>query len=215
MTRRRYADVNFSNIPSALTDEHKSNLVDQLQRTGDCTVAHNGQTITIRNLLIESHIALVRSIAAGYNYHDLPELVSVGLLTLTETIDKFECLKLTNDNVTGYIGVAVRRSIDRFIRKSPIIPVQSDAYQRGVRAGKRVDHSINGTAVTQGPTLAVDVRDALDHVTTTRNQKIIGQCMLDGGYKLKDMADMCGIKPPWASVIREKITTDFRKLWWD
>jgi len=214
MARGRYTNVNFSKLPEPLNDDYKKQLVDQLQRTGDCKIVHEGRTMTIRNLMIESHICLVRSIAGQFDYPDLQELVSEGLLILTQIIDDFECCKCINDNIGGYIQVVVRKELLKFIRSAALVPVKPDAYANGVRFGKRVSKLLNNVAVAPSTTIEVDVRDALAQVTKTKHQRIIGDCMLAGGYKLKDMAELCdGIHVSRVSQIKQKISADFLEVW--
>jgi len=209
---RRSVDANFINVPAKLSDEEKLMLVDDLQRGGDSEIRHQGQVTTRRSLLIESHIDFIISIAIRYDYPDIHELVSEGLLTLTRSVDRFISGDLENTNISGYINVAVHRAIQRFICDDAIIPVKPDAYRKGVRTAVRSGFA-HITKTTPDATPAVDVRDALAHVTKTPNQKIVAKCMLDGGYKLKDMAKLCNLSVPRVSQIKRGLTVRFQEVW--
>ena len=209
---RRSVDANFSNLPAPLSESEKSMLVDDLQEFGDENMVHHGQQTSIRRLLIESHIELVISIAIRYNRNDLHELVSEGLLALTHAVNKFAQRELENRNFSGYVNVTVHRALQRFIRSDAIIPVKPDAYRAGVRTAVRNGFA-NISKASPDTTPEIAVKDALDHATKGKNQKIVGQCLLEGGYKLKDMAKLCNVSVPRISQIKKEVVANFTKVW--
>lgn len=220
MPRRRIG-VNLNTISGMLPEEVQDGLVGYLRIKGDALVctecwaikpcSHRSR-VTITRLLIESHVGLVQSIVSKFTYHDLPELLSEGLLILTECVRNYQAL--VDNNISPYINTSVRRGIMRFIRQNIMqITVDYRAYADGkgitLRSGA-ADTVIDKRVDT---TLSIDIRDIVEYVVKDNNERIIADCLLGGGYTCQDMADLCDISKSRAQTIKADVAHRMRLAW--
>ena len=214
MARQAYSGVKFTNVPSPLTDEEKSELVGRLQLLGNSTINHNGREITLRDLLIESHMPLVCKVASEYASTDNDNIAGVALLALIEAVDRLECLKVINDQPTAYIMTCVRRQILTSLNTNHLVPVAPDAYKDGSRFGVRVDSYImENHQGYDDPCIHVDARDVMDACVKTETQRIVADSLLMGGYHRSSLAQQCGVTPARIGQVRKHLTNRFVAKW--
>jgi hypothetical protein len=204
-----------------LPEEVQDGLVGYLRIKGDALVctecwaikpcSHRSR-VTITRLLIESHVGLVQSIVSKFTYHDLPELLSEGLLILTECVRNYRAL--TDNNISPYINTCVRRGIMRFIRQNIMqVTVDYRAYAKGQTITLRSGAADTTIDKRGDATLSVDIQDIVEHVVKDNNEKIIAECLIGGGYTSQDMADLCNLSRSRAQAIKADVAFRLGVAW--
>jgi len=207
-----------SQYDTILSDEVVAVLVNHLKEVGDsyvcpeCYVVGRCEhlvRIPITQLLIESYIGLVCSLAGRFTYHDSQELVSVGLHAVCQGVADAPT-KLIDTNLGAFINVRIFRAMQRFIQRNvSIIPVESRAYAKGERV--LVGHFDSPTVHTNH--LRFEMQDVMDKVTNTDHEKFIGLCMLEGGHTCEEMGVMIGKSGAWAQRLQSRIKKRIAEVW--
>lgn len=168
----------------------------------------------VRDLLIESHIPLVMDIARKIGGRQRKECTSVGLLALTEAVNRIprdiRCLE-------AYIRKCVTDQVKLFLIKDTVIQVPpygslTHGFLRHVRS---LSGSNAGQLAVLGEQTTVDLNELLSRIPQNRTEETIMRCITEGGYSLRDMAEMCNLGEPRVSQIRQdllgRIDTSIRK----
>lgn len=233
MSRRDF--VRLSNLPARLTDEKLAAVVQHLRMHGNSTMCvackacelHGVDTSNVPvclgidcqakdkstvNFIIETHVGLAISIANRFKHRDKKDLVAVSLLSLTEAVNRYR--NLHDNNISAYVATCIVYGIRKYLQHSPMIRVPNDTYLK-----TRQTFKINRQAKLAGrPSkvlLQLEVRNILAKISTTKYKEQIVHCLLKGGYKKGEMAQLCGISNGRVSQIIEEIETEFKRLWED
>lgn len=166
----------------------------------DHTCPHLGKSI--RDVLIESYAILVLDIAKKIStYRKRNDAVSEGMLALTEAVDR---LPQDIENAGAWIRTYVTLSMRRFLELDSVIHVpqykKSHSFLRG-SPSIRLEH------VEHGDCEATDLIDLLNSIPENDKEETVMQCMIEGGYSLRDMADMCYVTCSRISQIRQNLET--------
>ncbi len=160
----------------------------------------------VRDLLIESHIPLVKrivnTVTAPKDYY---ECISVGLLALTEAINKIPDLR-PNSNIGAYVRIFVTKELKQFILTNTVIKVP--AYAHPSYNFLRKTHLVRSNsdfAQVPGQQTQVDLDESLSKIVGTMYEQIILKCIIGKGYSGKDMAEMCKITTQRVSQIKNKL----------
>lgn len=159
----------------------------------------------VKDLLIESHIPLVKrivnTITASKDYY---EYISVALLALTEAVNKIPEL-YPNSNIGGYIRTFITKELKQFILTSTVIrvPHYADSSYNFLR--NTINMGSRDLAQTFGKQGQVDLDESLSKIVETMYEQIILKCLIDRGYSGEDMAKMCNLTESRVSQIKGEL----------
>jgi RNA polymerase sigma factor (sigma-70 family) len=225
----------FNKLPERVTKEQLELLVEHLRTKGNCLVCtlckkhflcgvdENGSPIcrgpecgrkgmSLVNYIISSHIHFTINLASHFRRRDKSELISEGLLALTQTVHKAKD-KLQDNNIAAYISAHVIYKIRKFIHKQPIIRVPNSSYLRHRQSFKIDKLSISDDIRQYHFELKDQVHEILARIIKTQHEKVIADCMMQGGYNTKDMAEKCGITTARVSQIKNELEMRFIEEW--
>jgi DNA-directed RNA polymerase specialized sigma subunit len=142
--------------------------------------------MNISDILIESHIPMVMDIAKKIGGSKRLEATSVGLLTL---VDKVNSLPSDIKNVGAYLRVWVTREIKTFLLADTTIHVPF--YGSGSHSHLRHTYNVVGNVAVDGGQTLIDLYEIIYRIPKNRAEETIMQCLMEGGYSLRDMAFLC------------------------
>jgi DNA-directed RNA polymerase specialized sigma subunit len=119
------------------------------------------------------------------NFHDL---VGVGSLILTERVNNLpDNLK----NLDAYIFTHIRKEMLKYITFDSLIKMSD--YAKKVSIPIKVEYWVNeeDIGIIHGDQGLLEIRELLEGIPKTENENVIFNCIMEGGYQLQDMADMC------------------------
>lgn len=153
-----------------------------------------------KDILIESFIPLVMSIARRFGGENRQEIIGVGLLALTETV-----VHVPGDirSLEAYIRSSVTGKIKNFLVTNTTIRVPP--YGSVTHGRLRRTPQLTGEAATHGEQGLVDLYEILDKIPRNKNEEVILRCMAEGGYSLADMAERCNLSTPRVSQIKQSL----------
>lgn len=156
----------------------------------------------IRDVVIESHIPLVISIARILGGHKRVEATSVGLLALTKAVDG-----MPHDiiNIGGWVRKLVTEEIKTFLISDTTIRVPN--YGLITHRHLRVTFALDGNTSVMGEQSLVDLREILTRIPRNKNERTVMRCIEEGGYSVRDMAQMCNLGRSSVSQIKHKLLT--------
>jgi len=166
----------------------------------------NNKDKTPKQIIIESHIPMVIMIVNRISpTSKMKEVLSAGLLALTEAVEK-----MPHDvkSISGYLHVYVVRELKQFILKDGVIIVPHYAPPK-YNWLRHIEY-FNGEIPVPGNQGEVEVNDLIESVCDTSMHKTILQCLMEGGYTGKDLANRCNVSMGRISQVKSKLLL---KLW--
>lgn len=158
----------------------------------------------VKDLLIESHIPLVKHIVKTIcDPRDYDEIISVGLLALTRAVDKLPTLYV-DSNISAYFRVFVTREIKQFILTNTVIKVPAYAHKKYNFLRRTREGGDHPTQVFSSE-LQVDLDDVLEKIPDTVNDSIVMGCLIKGGYSGKEMAELCHVTTARISQLKQQL----------
>ena len=82
--------------------------------------------------------------------------------------------------------------------KVPVYGMQTHAHLRYVRR-------IHGDIAVSGSQTTVDLDELLNRIPRNKNEETVMRCILEGGYSLRDMAEMCSLERARISQIKQSL----------
>lgn len=154
----------------------------------------------VQDVLIESFIPLALSIAKRLGGSNRKEVVSVSLLALTEAI-----AKMPNDirSLEAYVRVFVAGKIKNFLLADSVIQVPR--YGLATHSHLKATYAISGDIPVSGEQTAVDLNEIIATVPRNKNEEVILNCLLEGGYSLQDMSNLCGVGEARVSQVKQLV----------
>ena len=144
----------------------------------------------ITHVLIENYIPLTLTLAKKFsNRRNRDELVGVSLLALVEAVSRIPKLD-TIENFKAYICSRIMFAVKKFILTDGIIKLKVNSAKENL--GLRIVFPIKDCECHHGARLSLEVREQIEKVIKDNNERVILDCIVKGGYKTADMADMCG-----------------------
>lgn len=163
-----------------------------------------------RDVLIESFIPLALSIAKRLGGNNRKEVVSVSLLALTEAVaDMPDDIR----SLEAYVRVFVAGRIKNFLLADSVIQVPR--YGLATHGHLKSIYALPSSISVSGEQTAVDLNEIISRIPQTKNEEVILNCILEGGYNLQDMSAMCGVGEARVSQVKqlllERLQTVLRK----
>ena len=174
-----------------------------------CSIANRH----VKEILIESHIPLVRSIVSklSWKHGTYRENLSAGLLALTEAVSKAHFLT-SDSNISAYIRNYVTRAIKNFIIHDSIIkvPRYADAKYNFLR-NVWLDQEYEKAAIPNNTELQVDLDDFLKTIPKSWIDNKVLSYLIEGGYTGKEIAQLCSMTPSMISRVKLQLEDKIRK----
>ncbi len=163
----------------------------------------------VRDVLIESYIPMVIDIAGKIARYNRKECISVGLLALTEAINRIpKDIRVLN----SYIRTCVTGQIKMFLVEDATIKIPRNNPNPYKFLRRMYDL---GDAAVSGGQAVIDLNEILNKIPQTQTEEIIMRCITEGGYSLQDITEMCDLEQSRISQIRQslfgRIDTALRK----
>ncbi len=154
-------------LPVALNDSEKEILIPRIKAKDKDAI----------DRMIEGHTGLIAQVVGRYA-HQQPrktdDMLSVGWLSLTESVINFSEGKVTHDNITAYILVAAHGAIHNFIVEDQTVKPSRERFDEVVR------HHLDDIAET-GVEHEFEAPDALiEEIGLPSVEKIIAIMALEG-----------------------------------
>lgn len=168
----------------------------------------------IKTVLIESYIPLAKHIASRIVGGKCDDEVCVGMLALTQSVNNLPKLTIRNiKDVKNYIGAYITCEVKHYVLTNGIIKVPY--YGRKTHSFlKHLSRLANKTPI-KGEQEKIDIYEALESIPKDEKERTILRCMVEGGYSLKDMEEITGLKQSYISRIKgrllEKVLIMFKK----
>jgi RNA polymerase sigma factor (sigma-70 family) len=153
-----------------------------------------------KDVLIESFIPLVMSISKRIGGTKRNDIVSVGLLALTEAINN---IPPDIRSLEAYVRSTVAGKIKTFLINDTVIQVPS--YGVATHKHLKSTMTIANDIPVSGEQTSVDLSEIINSIPRNKKESIILSCLLEGGYSLRDMADMCGVERARVSQIKHDL----------
>lgn len=190
----------YKEQPRIFDSEEMEKAVEKL-RNGDMSVT---------NYIIMAHLRLTMTkVSQLAPRHEVDDLVSEALLTLTERVHK-AATYLHDNNITPYLMAAITGKIMN-ARNKPICGVSKSTYRRRKGQIEIAQESMNFDTVSKAESNTIEIEEVLFKITyNKRDRELIG--LLAEGYTYDEIAPILKLSESRVCQLKQNLEKRFDEL---
>ena len=160
--------------------------------------------IECRHFIINAHILDVVTISKSFPSDKRSDLIEEALLVITDVITNHS-EKLEPDMVTGFIRAITKNTMLDYLRRDKFVGPKT-REKVFVLSYKDVEDRKSGNTV--------DLLDTVDKCCKDNKQRFIATCIMEGGWKVQEMADELNISLAYAGRLKSELESKIWSRWY-
>jgi hypothetical protein len=169
----------------------------------DCSRPEH-RVIECRHFIINAHILDVVNSSKSFKEEKRADLIDEALLMITDVVTN-HVEKLDHDTITSFIRAIARRTMLKYLRYDKIVGPKTKEKVYVVSYMGIEDRKCGN---------AVDLIDTVNKCCKTDRQRFIATCIMEGGWKVQEMADELEISLAYAGRLKSELESKIWSHWY-